>query len=108
MGDRAGPILDEIPLSACTENSLTTRSELEADLELTRERGFSLEDEERIEGMRGVGAAIKNETTGEVLGAIALTGPSHRVEGDRFRESIPKLVANQAREIEINITYEGR
>lgn len=108
MGDRADPILDAITLDACTENSLTTRSELEADLERIRERGFSLDDEERIEGMRGIGAAIANETTGEVLGAIALTGPSHRVGGERFYETIPELVANRAREIEINVTYEGR
>lgn len=108
LGDRADPVLDRIELEAYTENTLTDRAELEADLERTREQGYSLEDEERIEGMRGVGAAITNEMTGEVLGAIALTGPSHRVDDERFEESLPLLVANQAREIEINVTFEGR
>jgi len=108
MGDRANPVLDQIDLDRCTDNTHTTRSELDGDLDRIREHGYSLEDEERIDGMRGVGAAITNEKTGEVLGAIALTGPTHRVNGEWFRESIPNLLANQAREIELNITYETR
>lgn len=107
MDDRAAEVLDDIELTARTSNTITDRSAFESELARIRERGFSLEDEERIDGMRGIGAAIRNETTGEVLGALALTGPSHRVEGERFRETFPKLVANRAREIELNITYEG-
>lgn len=107
MDDRADAVLDAVELTASTDNTITNRADIDAELEATRNRGYSLEDEERIEGMRGIGAAIQNETTGEVLGAIALTGPTHRVEGERFHESFPKLIANRAREIEINITYEG-
>lgn len=108
MEERAHPILDRLELEEYTENTLTDRAELEADLDRTRDQGYSLEDEERIEGMRGIGAAITNEMTGEVLGAIALTGPSHRVDDQRFEESLPLLLANRAREIGINITFEGR
>lgn len=107
MGDRAGEVLDEIDLLGRTANTITDRDALQSELEQIRTQGYSLEDQERIDGMRGIGAAITNETTGDVLGALALTGPSHRIEGDRFRESYPKLIANRAREIEINITYES-
>lgn len=107
MDEQADDVLDEIELQPYTSNTITDRSEFEAELEQIRSQGYSLENQERIDGMRGIGAAITNETTGEVLGALALTGPSHRVAGERFRESFPKLIANRAREIEINITYEG-
>jgi DNA-binding IclR family transcriptional regulator len=107
MGDEARRVLDAVELRPYTANTLTDRAALEESLDRIRSQGFSLEDEERIDGMRGVGAAITNERTGEVLGALALTGPSHRVQGERFRDSFPRLMANRAREIEINVTYES-
>jgi DNA-binding IclR family transcriptional regulator len=106
MGDDAADVLDGQELSRQTEATITDRGELASRLETVRQQGFALEDQERIDGMRGIGAAVTNQRTGEVLGALALTGPAHRVAGDKFRETFPKLVANRAREIEINITYE--
>lgn len=106
MGEDSMAVLDAVELEQYTENTVTDRAALETDLEEIRERGFSLEDEERIEGMRGAGAAVANENTGEVVGAFALTAPRHRLRGDRFREAVPELIANRAREVEINITYE--
>lgn len=106
MGTDAKGVLDRIELTSETENTITDPEVLLNELTEIREQGFALEDQERIEGMRGIGAAVTNERTDEVLGAIALTGPTHRVEGERFRDTFPKLIANRAREIEINITYE--
>jgi DNA-binding IclR family transcriptional regulator len=106
MGPDAEPVLDEIELSRHTDNTITDRAELVDELETIRQQGFALEDQERIDGMRGIGAAVTDEHTGEVIGAFALTGPAHRVEGEKFREKYPKLLVNRARELEINITYE--
>lgn len=106
MGERAEPVLSEADLSRQTQNTIIDRAELEEQLTQVRERGYSLEDEERIDGMRGIGAPITDETTGDVLGALALTGPTHRIKDEQFEDTLPELLANRAREIEINITYE--
>lgn len=106
MGAEVSQVLDRIELTEETANTITDREMLLDELEEIRDQGFALEDQERIEGMRGIGAAVTNERTDEVLGAIALTGLTHRVEGERFHDTFPKLIANRAREIEINITYE--
>jgi DNA-binding IclR family transcriptional regulator len=105
MGEQAAAILDGIELTAHTENTITDRASFENDLAEIRDQGFALEDQERIEGMRGIGAAIKNETTEEILGALAVTGPTHRIKDERFTRRFPEMIANRAREIEINITY---
>ncbi|AGN01233.1 transcription regulator [Salinarchaeum sp. Harcht-Bsk1] len=99
-------VLDEIDLDRHAKNTIVDEDELREDVQRTRERGFSLDDEERIDGMRGIGAPITHEGSGEVLGALAMTGPTHRVRGERFREEYPQLVSNVAREIEINVTHQ--
>lgn len=99
-------VLAEIELERHAKNTIVDEDELREDVRLTRERGFSLDDEERIDGMRGIGASITHEGSGEVLGALAMTGPTHRIRGDRYREEYPQLVSNLAREIEINVTHQ--
>lgn len=58
----------------------TTRSmlKLKKDLQLVRERGFSVDDEEDAEGMRCVGVPIMNRT-GTVSGAISIAAPAQRL-----------------------------
>lgn len=99
-------ILDSVTLEAHAKNTIVDKGELWAEIERTRERGYSLDDEERIDGLRGIGAAVTHESTGTVLGGLAITGPTHRIDGDRYTEEYPQLVANMAREIEINIRYQ--
>lgn len=106
LGDEADPILDQLELTPETDSSVTERDDLEAELEAICERGYSLEDQERIKGMRGIGTAVRNEHTHELIGAIAITGPVHRIDDEQFREKLPELIANRAREMGINITYE--
>lgn len=99
-------ILSEVELRRYTRNTVVDPDELRGDLEHARECGYILEDQERIEGMRGIGVPLRIERTGEVAGALAMTGPTHRINGDRFRNTLPELVADIAREVEINITFE--
>lgn len=97
--------IDEVGLSAFTDNTITDPDELREDLERTRERGYSLEDNERIDGSRGIGVPITKRTTGETLGALAVAGPVNRVIGDRFRDEIPDILQRHAEMIELNIMY---
>ena len=54
-----------------TDQTLTTRPELEADLVLVRERGYSLDDEESARGLRCIGAPIRG-ADGGVIAAVSL------------------------------------
>jgi len=94
-------VVDTHGLEAFTENTITEESELLAELETVREEGVAVNDEEYTAGIRSVGAPVIND--GEVLGAVNLSGPAHRMKGERFREEFPDLLLSAANEIELKL-----
>lgn len=103
--ERVEEIIDQHGLPARTPNTITDPDELFEEIERIRDDGVAFNDEEKIEGLRAVGAAIKSDT-GEVLGSISASGPTSAMKGDRFREEIPEAVSNLANTIELNIRVE--
>jgi DNA-binding IclR family transcriptional regulator len=103
--ERVETILERHGLDRRTENTITDRGTLLDDLAAIRERGYGVDDEELIVGMRAVAAPIVPEPGGELLGTIAVTGPTSRMHGDRFRTEVPELVTRFARLVEINAEY---
>lgn len=100
--DRVDFIIEEYGLPKRTEQTFTDPEALRDELAEVRERGYALNDEEEIVGLRAVGAPIQS-SDGQVLGAISVSGPTSRMEGDTFRERIPEQVMEAANIIELNI-----
>lgn len=86
---RVREIIDQHGLPQRTGNTITDETELFEKLETVRERGYAYNVEEEVGGLRAVGAAI-NGPDGEVLGAVSLSGPKSRMQGERFEERLPK------------------
>ncbi|QCC49367.1 IclR family transcriptional regulator [Halobellus limi] len=97
--------IEEVGLTAFTDQTITNPDELRAELADTKERGYSLEDNERIDGSRGIGVPVTKRTTGETLGVLAVAGPSNRINGPRFREKLPDILQRHVEVIELNIVY---
>jgi IclR family KDG regulon transcriptional repressor len=72
-------------LSKSTPNSITDFDDLKKHLLIVKQQGVAIDDEEYALGVRGVGAAFKDEN-GLVLGAITILGPSVRLSRERLRE----------------------
>ena len=72
-------------LVQATHRTITDRDQLRAELELVRERGWALNDEERNPGVRAIAAPIR-QPGGGVTGAIAIQGPTVRITNDRLPE----------------------
>lgn len=102
--DRVDDIIDRHGLPALTENTITDRDRLADELADIRERGVAFDDEERLEGLRSVGAAITG-SNGDVLGAVSLAGPTSRLQDDRFREELPEVVRSAVNVVDLNVTY---
>ncbi|MFP8953195.1 IclR family transcriptional regulator [Natrialbaceae archaeon A-arb3/5] len=100
--DRVKEIVDQQGLRKRTPNTITDMDELFEELETVREQGYAQNVEEEVNGLRAIGSSIKGPD-GNVLGAVSLSGPKSRMEGDRFEEEIPKKVMNTADVIEVNI-----
>lgn len=80
--DRLSRLIATAPLDRFTRRTLTTPTTLKADLMLTRSRGYSIDDEERNEGMRCIAAAVF-DYQGEAVAGISVSGPVSRVsEGE--------------------------
>jgi DNA-binding IclR family transcriptional regulator len=60
-------------------------------LEATRQRGYSLDDEEFEEGIRAVSAPIRN-IDGNVIAALSVVGPANRMPPQRMQEIADSLV----------------
>ncbi|MFC7076878.1 IclR family transcriptional regulator [Haloarcula halophila] len=97
-------IVDRHGLDAPTEQSISSREELDEALAEIRDRGVAFDDEERIDGLRCVAAPVRDDGD-EVIGAISASGPTNRLQGDRFREELAQKVLEVANVIELNVTY---
>jgi len=95
-------IIDEHGLPRRTENTITDRETLFEELAAIRDRGYARNDEEEVPGLRAVGAPII-DSDGDVLGAISISAPLSRLEGDRFETELPKTVVQTANVIELNL-----
>ncbi|MDW6023857.1 IclR family transcriptional regulator [Mesorhizobium sp. BAC0120] len=87
---RLEAIIEETRLEPFTAKTLSHSSDLEADLEKIRARGWSVDDEERFPGMRCIAAAIFNEFA-EPVGGISISGPTVRVTPDRLAAFGPEV-----------------
>lgn len=67
-------------LEARTPKSIRTLHALRAELATTRERGYSLDDEELESGLRCLGAPVLDRF-GRAIASISVSGPSARMEG---------------------------
>jgi len=100
--ERIDEVVDAHGLNAVTPNTITDREELTAELERIRDEGVSFSDEEGAVGTQTVAVPIlgRDDT---VLGSISVSGPSSRISDTEFEERLPKLLAEHANIIEINV-----
>lgn len=90
-------IVKGLHLTAVTPRSITNRRRLQAELRLTAVRGWSIDDEEIVPGVRCCGAPIVS-ADGQVRGAISVAGPAFRLTMERVALLGPE-VAEAARRI---------
>jgi DNA-binding IclR family transcriptional regulator len=103
--DERNRLLGDAVLESETPNTVTDRERLLADLQSVRERGYAVNDEEKTMGMRAIGAPIQSDDTETVLGAISVSGPTTRMNGEWFRKEVPEMVRQAAQVIGIRATY---
>ncbi|NUE03573.1 hypothetical protein HUB97_13875 [Halorubraceae archaeon YAN] len=80
------------------------RSALLDELRVVREQGYATNMEERIAGMRAVGAPIR-DSDGDAIAAISLSAPTTRLQGEQLERVIPEKILQTARVIELRTTY---
>jgi DNA-binding IclR family transcriptional regulator len=69
-------------LAAFTPQTITDLGRLEAELERIRALGYAVDNEEYDEGLRCIGAAVRDHS-GHVVAALGIGGPVTRITPDR-------------------------
>ncbi len=71
-------LLQNMSLQAFTDQTITSKEQLQADLTLIRARGYAISLEEHFAGVNSVAVAITGKD-GQPVGALAVLGPSSRM-----------------------------
>jgi DNA-binding IclR family transcriptional regulator len=100
--DRVMEIIDRWGLKQFTENTITDRERLFENLQEGHERGFFINQQEYRKGVTSIGAPLCGD---RVYGAITISGPSMRLEGDWHERELPNHLLSTANAIEIDMSF---
>ncbi|GAB4423320.1 MAG: IclR family transcriptional regulator [Anaerolineae bacterium] len=102
--DDLAAVLDKIEWTKYTETTLTTPEALQNELEQVRRQGFATSDCEMIPELRAVAAPIY-QSSGQVVAAVNISVPAHRVTFDDLVQRLAPLTVTTARQISEALGY---
>ncbi|GGN94005.1 MULTISPECIES: IclR family transcriptional regulator [Haloarcula] len=101
--ERRTEIIEAHGLPKGTEETLTSRSDLETALERIRDQGYAIDDEEHLRGVRGIAVPIFDEDE-EVMVSLGITGPRDRFTS-RYMANLLEVLRYTKNEIEVRNQY---
>lgn len=98
-------IVDRHGLPAATENTITDVDELVAEVDTIRSQGYSIEDEERVTGVKSVAVPVADDENKAGNSAISIAGPKHRFSDERIEDELLPELRNAANVIELQYKH---
>jgi len=83
---------------------LLDKEDILKDIELTRNRGYSINNEEYVEGLICIGAPLMNFREKTVVGAVSLDFPTAEYSLDSIRRNFPGVLTKLASELSETVT----
>ncbi|GAA1317871.1 IclR family transcriptional regulator [Streptomyces sanglieri] len=102
--DEVEVFIDEYDLPELTPQSITSKSELFDELEQIRSRGYSVNNQENLDGLKAVSVPI-TVSEDRAIGSVSVSGPTHRMKGEWFTDELPDLLLGISNELELNFRY---
>ena len=99
--ERVASIIDEHGLPKATPNTITDPDELYEELSGIRDRGFSIEDEERREGIKSVAVPVQHTDDSSPVSAISISGPRRRIGEEQINEQFLDAIMDTVNVIEL-------
>lgn len=104
--ERVEAIVEKWGLPRQTDRTLTTKRALFEDLGAIRDRGYSITDQEFVEGLRAIGVAV-NGPDGSAIGALSMSIPTYRRSERDYEQEASRHLLEAAADIEETIATEG-
>jgi DNA-binding IclR family transcriptional regulator len=99
-------VLDRHGLPAATDRTITERDSLLAELNDIREKGYSIEDEERREGIKAIAVPLQHEADdGEPVSAVSISGPKRRISASNADQTLVEALRDTANVIELKYKH---
>lgn len=96
-----------LPLEQVTPHTITDRAELEAQLQAARASGVARTHEELEVGLDAIAAPVFG-ADGELVAALDVSGPSHRLRSGSRPELLDRLTIEGAADLSRRLGYRGR
>ncbi|MFC7212631.1 IclR family transcriptional regulator [Saliphagus sp. GCM10025334] len=103
--DEVLDIVERYGLPAATDNTITDTNTLLEEMETIRSQGYSMEDEERVNGVRSIAVPIPGEDDEPGNAAISIAGPKHRFSDERIESELLPELQNTANVIELQYKH---
>jgi IclR family transcriptional regulator, KDG regulon repressor len=94
------------PLVAFTRNTITSAARLRAELRTIAEQGYSVDHEEREEGVRCVAAPVRDHA-GRAVAAISILAPLIRLTSSRRAVEVTRMTIEAAAALSSRLGYQG-
>lgn len=88
-------------LPEITADTITNPDALIEELDAIRERGYSINDQENVEGLKAVSVPVC-EPNGRAIGALSVAGPTNRMDETRL-QGLSELLLSASNEVELNL-----
>lgn len=91
-------LLKLIELQKFTQNTITQKTKLQTELALIRKLGYSEDQEEYLDGLRGIAVPVKGEN-GKVVASVSLNAPTARFKTIEKKEIFVQSLREAAKEL---------
>jgi len=95
-----------LPLEKFTPKTITDPKTLSEETKEIHELGYAVEDGEFMEEVSSVAVPVRDYTR-NLVGVVAVAGPSHRFSGDRIKTDIIPLILESGSELSRRLGYAG-
>ncbi|MGO4669852.1 IclR family transcriptional regulator C-terminal domain-containing protein [Bosea sp. 2YAB26] len=90
--DEREALIGRMSFERVTDRTITDPAQLRSQLDVFQLRGYAIDDEEFMEGIRCVSASVPGES-GVPLGAFTVSGPCYRMTLERVNQLGPEVAA---------------
>ncbi len=101
--DGVEEVIDAFGLPEQTPRTATDPAELLDTVDDVRDRGYAVDDEENVRGLRSV--AVPVTANDDRIGAVSVTGPASRMGIDEMEGELSTLLERSANIIEVNYKF---
>lgn len=102
--DELSDLLDAIELTRFTEHTITDGDELRDQLAQIRKQNKAFSYGEMVEGLNAIAVPV-TDGNGQLLGALSISGPAHRLTDERLDNKLTEYLLGTANELELNVEY---